>query len=86
MQKTFQLLLVTVAASLILLMASVPVNHGPVASAGKGGTRVADGVPLPTPPPVPPKKKPSAALLTADGVPLPTPPPVPPKKKPGSFA
>jgi hypothetical protein len=96
MQKSFQVLPVTITLSLILLTASVPVNHRSASPAWNGNTPVADGIPMPPPPkkgpgwgtvvadgipmPPPPTKKPGA-ILAADGIPMPP----PPTKKPGGF-
>ncbi len=78
MQKTFQVAFVTLTASLILLVTGVPVNRRSASPAWKSSAPIADGIPMPPPPP----KKPTLGVVVADGIPMPPPPP----KKPTSFA
>jgi hypothetical protein len=69
--KSYSLILkVTLSVSLIVLSIAVPVNRQLPGKAESGNTQVADGVPLPPPPPSSP-----TSVLVADGVPLPPPPP-----------
>jgi len=76
MKNQFLILKVTLSISLIVLSIAVPVNYRLAGAAGWGNNQVADGVPLPPPPPK------NTVVLTADGVPLP--PPIPPGPKFGT--
>ncbi len=74
MQKRILIPVAAVSLSLIVLMGSAKVNPSKQAPVWKNQGEVADGIPMPVPPP----KKPGFSVL-ADGIPMPTPPP----KKPG---
>ena len=72
MKKSFQVLVVTLSLSAIVLMVFVQVNHSSSVPSWNRSTVVADGIPMPPPPP---KKGVSADTIVADGIPMPPPPP-----------
>jgi hypothetical protein len=92
MKNQFLILKITLSVSLIVLSIAVPVNYRFAGGVGWGNNQLADGVPLPPPPPkntvvltadgvpLPPPPPKNTVVLTADGVPLPPPTPPPPKQ------
>ena len=77
MQKRILITVVTISLSSILLMGLLQVNQSKATSFAKSSVQVADGIPMPPPPP---GKKPGTVVM-ADGIPM---PPPPPGKKPGT--
>ena len=76
MKKNLLVFVVALSVCLIVLSAFVQVNHSSTLPTMKNDTAVADGIPMPPPPP---NKKPTARVAVADGIPM---PPPPPNKKP----
>ena len=89
MQKKILIPVAAISLSLIVLIGSAKVNPSKQTPLWKNGGQVADGIPMPTPPPrkpsmnivadgipmpTPPPRKPSMSIV-ADGIPMPTPPP-----------
>ena len=72
MKNSFQVLVVTLSVSLIVLMTVVQVNHSSATPTWKSSPQVADGIPMPPPPP---KKTQVFKSIVADGIPMPPPPP-----------
>ncbi len=73
MNTKYIILAVCLIASVALFWAAAPPNSmssGPAWNV----TPIADGIPLPQPPPLPKK-----TVVVADGIPLPQPPPLPKK-------